>query len=278
MGKRGSGCFFLRESLKKVVVVWTVCVVVVVLPYTRSPELASDLEDSESLVTGRARLDVWSSPYAGGALDELGRFNGSSGMLWLLPAAASGSMVLLLSFLPSSGMGSWPSWGIGSCSSGRPNRESLNREGRLRGALSNSAVGAVLMMLGTGGASGWAAAWALALAASCESEAFRNLNMLGLSSPLGGGSASTVGGWRTTLEKEKGWMVRGILSRSASGLCFDVRGRWMGFAGCRRQSEGLRKMNIRGDAGSGALTLESWGAEHFGWWEGGVSEFSNDRC
>jgi len=53
---------FLRGSLKNVVVVWTVWVVVVVLPYTLSPELASDREDSESRLTGSASVDEWSSP------------------------------------------------------------------------------------------------------------------------------------------------------------------------------------------------------------------------
>jgi hypothetical protein len=39
-----------------------VWVVVVVLPYTRSPELASDLDDSDNLVGGRAKAEEWSSP------------------------------------------------------------------------------------------------------------------------------------------------------------------------------------------------------------------------
>lgn len=45
-----------------VVVVDTVWVVVVVLPYTLSPELPSDLEDSERRVTGSAKVDEPSSP------------------------------------------------------------------------------------------------------------------------------------------------------------------------------------------------------------------------
>jgi len=58
MGNSVSGCLrFLRGSLKNVVVVWTVWVVVVVLPYTLSPELASDLELSDSLVAGSASVD-----------------------------------------------------------------------------------------------------------------------------------------------------------------------------------------------------------------------------
>ncbi len=63
IGNSDSGCLrFLRESRKKVVVVWTVWVVVVVLPYTLSPELASDLDDSERRLRGSARVEVWSSP------------------------------------------------------------------------------------------------------------------------------------------------------------------------------------------------------------------------
>jgi hypothetical protein len=63
MGNKGSGCLrFRRGSLKNVVVVWTVWVVVVVLPYTLSPELASDREDSESRLTGSASVEEWSSP------------------------------------------------------------------------------------------------------------------------------------------------------------------------------------------------------------------------
>lgn len=68
IGNNGSGCLrFRRDSLKKVVVVLTVWVVVVVLPYTLSPELASDLDDSERRLIGRASVEEWSSPYAGGA-------------------------------------------------------------------------------------------------------------------------------------------------------------------------------------------------------------------
>ena len=68
IGKRESD-FFFRPSLKNVVVVVeTVCVVVVVLPYTLSPELASDLDDSDNLLAGSARVDECSSPYDGGSL------------------------------------------------------------------------------------------------------------------------------------------------------------------------------------------------------------------
>ncbi len=59
--------FFRRGSRKNVVVVWMVCVVVVVVAYTPwSPELPSDLEDSDRRFTGSANVEVASSPYAGG--------------------------------------------------------------------------------------------------------------------------------------------------------------------------------------------------------------------
>ena len=70
-GNGNSGpLFFLRLGRRKnvVVVVEKVCVVVVVVPYTPfSAPLASDLEDSESLETGKANEEFDSSPYAGGA-------------------------------------------------------------------------------------------------------------------------------------------------------------------------------------------------------------------
>ena len=54
---------FLRlGSRKNVVVVDTVCVVVVVAYIPWSPEDPSDLEDSDSLETGRARVEFVSSP------------------------------------------------------------------------------------------------------------------------------------------------------------------------------------------------------------------------
>jgi hypothetical protein len=60
---------FLRLGRrKKVVVVDTVCVVVVVAYTPWSPRLPSDLEDSESLVIGKAKEEFELSPYAGGAL------------------------------------------------------------------------------------------------------------------------------------------------------------------------------------------------------------------
>lgn len=76
MGSGNSELRFLfrRGSLKKVVCVWTVCVVVVVLPYIcPSPELPSDREDSEirgsdAWETGTARAELECSPYEGGAL------------------------------------------------------------------------------------------------------------------------------------------------------------------------------------------------------------------
>ncbi len=85
MGNNGSGCLFLRRgSRKKVVVVCTVCVVVVVLPYTLSPELASDLEDSDNLFGGSANAEAWSSPYGGGARaceEDVGRLGSSNDTL-----------------------------------------------------------------------------------------------------------------------------------------------------------------------------------------------------
>jgi hypothetical protein len=67
LGGRGNKgpCFFRRGSRKNVVVVWIVCVVVVVAYTPCSPD-PSDLEDSDSLLTGRASVEPTSSPYAGG--------------------------------------------------------------------------------------------------------------------------------------------------------------------------------------------------------------------
>lgn len=102
----GAG-FFRRGRRKKVVVVWTVCVVVVVVAYTPcSPELASDLEDSESLFTGRANAEDASSPYAGGEPPlpwVIGRF-GSSKVTRLLLLGPDSDMVFLRSFLESISM------------------------------------------------------------------------------------------------------------------------------------------------------------------------------
>jgi len=68
LGGRGNkGPFFGLRSRKKVVVVCTVCVVVVVVAYKPcSPELPSDLEDSDRRLTGIASVEPASSPYAGG--------------------------------------------------------------------------------------------------------------------------------------------------------------------------------------------------------------------
>ena len=66
-GNKGPLSFFLRRGRrKKVVVVETVCVVVVVA-YSPCSPLASDLDDSDSLETGRAKEELDSSPYGGGA-------------------------------------------------------------------------------------------------------------------------------------------------------------------------------------------------------------------
>jgi hypothetical protein len=77
-GNRGA-CFLLRRgSLKNVVCVETVCVVVVVEPYIgplpELPLLPSDRDDSEfrdgsaNCGSGRARAELSSSPYEGGAV------------------------------------------------------------------------------------------------------------------------------------------------------------------------------------------------------------------
>lgn len=78
-GRGNSGpLFFLRRGRrKKVVVVETVCVVVVVAYTPWSPRLPSDLEDSDSLETGRAKEVFESSPYTGGAAKPLS-LSGSS--------------------------------------------------------------------------------------------------------------------------------------------------------------------------------------------------------
>lgn len=66
-GRGNNGPFFSLRSRKNVVVVCTVCVVVVVVAYTPcSPELPSDLEDSDRRLTGMANVEPASSSYAGG--------------------------------------------------------------------------------------------------------------------------------------------------------------------------------------------------------------------
>ena len=65
-GNKGPLFFLRRGKRKKVVVVDTVCVVVVVAYTPWSPRLPSDLEDSESLETGKANDEFELSPYAGG--------------------------------------------------------------------------------------------------------------------------------------------------------------------------------------------------------------------
>jgi hypothetical protein len=73
--------------------------VVVVLPYTRvSLELPSDLEDSDSRLTGSARADAWSSPYAGGPERE-GRGGSSKVTLCFPETDPCGSIVFRLSSL-----------------------------------------------------------------------------------------------------------------------------------------------------------------------------------
>jgi hypothetical protein len=62
-GSGNKGPFFGLRRRKKVVVVCTVCVVVVVVAYTPcSPELPSDLEDSDRRLTGIASVEPASSP------------------------------------------------------------------------------------------------------------------------------------------------------------------------------------------------------------------------
>ena len=85
-GNKGPLSFLRLLSLKKVVVVEMVCVVVVLAKTWWSPELSSDREDSESLVTGMASDDVDSSPYAGGAIARrpvLGRGSRSKDVVFL---------------------------------------------------------------------------------------------------------------------------------------------------------------------------------------------------
>jgi len=66
-GRGNNGPFFGLRNRKNVVVVCTVCVVVVVVAYTPcSPELPSDLEDSDRRLTGMANVEPASSPYGGG--------------------------------------------------------------------------------------------------------------------------------------------------------------------------------------------------------------------
>jgi hypothetical protein len=143
MGNNGSGCLcFLRGSRKKVVVVWTVWVVVVVLPYTLSPELASDLDDSDSLLGGSANAEEWSSPYGGGACacEDNGRFVSSNDTLcsgtgrvrscWASPPLLSSTPFVL-----------------DSSADGRNRAAKFIREGFFRGA-SELKVGAVVMISG----------------------------------------------------------------------------------------------------------------------------------
>jgi len=71
-GNRGPLSFFRLASLKNVVVVDTTCVVVVVAYTPWSPELPSDLDESDIRATGRASEELDSSPYGGGALCDRG--------------------------------------------------------------------------------------------------------------------------------------------------------------------------------------------------------------
>lgn len=62
-GSGNKGPLFGLRRRKKVVVVCTVCVVVVVVAYTPcSPELPSDLEESDRRLTGMASVEPVSSP------------------------------------------------------------------------------------------------------------------------------------------------------------------------------------------------------------------------
>jgi hypothetical protein len=62
IGNKGSGCLcFLRPSLKKAVVACAVWLFAALPPWDLSPELASDLEDSESLWGGSASVEGWLS-------------------------------------------------------------------------------------------------------------------------------------------------------------------------------------------------------------------------
>lgn len=73
----------------------------VVLAYTPwSPELPSDLEDSDSLLTGKARVECASSPYAGGECPTCvcGRSGSSKVTLPFVPDGAVSVIVFLLSF------------------------------------------------------------------------------------------------------------------------------------------------------------------------------------
>lgn len=80
--------------------------VVVVVAYTPwSPELPSDLEDSDRRLIGRAKVELASSPYAGGKLPlplpavcVEGRGGSSKVTLLLLPEGALSDIVFLLSF------------------------------------------------------------------------------------------------------------------------------------------------------------------------------------
>lgn len=81
---------------------WTVCVVVVVVAYTPwSPELPSDLEDSDNRFTGRAKVELASSPYAGGegAPCVAGRSGSSNVTRHFVPEGADSVIVFLRSFL-----------------------------------------------------------------------------------------------------------------------------------------------------------------------------------
>jgi hypothetical protein len=72
--------FFRLDNRKNVVVVETVCVVVVVAYRPWSPKLPSDRDDSDSRDTGKAKEELASSPYAGGAT-VLRNFSGSSNVI-----------------------------------------------------------------------------------------------------------------------------------------------------------------------------------------------------
>ena len=154
IGNKVSGCLrFLRGILKNVVVVWTVWVVVVVLPYTLSPELASDRDDSESRVTGRANVEELSSPYAGGPWLETGRFGSSKVTLCFPGEPSSGTCAICFPLCPNVlSPGSSADSVLESSPDLRMRAAMLSRDACLRGR-SSSKVGAVVMI------SGAAASW-----------------------------------------------------------------------------------------------------------------------
>lgn len=115
-GNRGSGCFgFRRPRRKKLLLVELVCVLVVVLPNPPlcSPELASDLDDSERRCAGGVRAESWWPGGPGCDLELCGRGRGSWNVTaCLLPTADASSSKPVIDFLLSFLLGAslkWPS-------------------------------------------------------------------------------------------------------------------------------------------------------------------------